>query len=218
MSSTATAIPERNSEQNPTCEQKGISSQRGKPGEQQQRLFHQQLQHLITGCVYQHGSSVHMEPGLHFTDLRAALLFFHIFFLLFFIFTLYAALLPGHLHTGARLQSALRGHSVLLQRNGLWLLPRACASPAHWPCIQLEPHRHEYGQQSLESVMLARTPRVRHIRSRDQRAVRVLRLQGPKRFMEAQLQYRLLGLQRSNLFVEISSSVKKKKKRPEIAY
>lgn len=222
MSSTtaAAAIPASHAEQIPTCEQKGFSSQRRKPGEQQHQWpFHQYLQLLITGRVHQYDPSVHLEPSLHFSDLRAALVFFLLFYLLFLIFTLYAALLPGHIHTGARIQSTLRGHSILLQRNGLWPLPRACTSPAEWPCIQPEPHRHEYGQQSPESVMLVRTPGLRHFRSRDQRTVRVLRLQGPKRFMEAQLQFRLLGLQRSNIFVEISSSVKKtKKKRQEIAY
>lgn len=173
MSSTAAAITDCHAEQNPTCQQKVFSSQRGKPGEQQQWAFHQHLQHLLTGRVHQHGSSVHMEPGLHFSDLRAALI---LFLLLFLIFILYAALLSGHLHAGARIQSTLREHNALFQRNGLWLLPRACASPAEWPRIQPEPHGREHGQQSPESVMFTRTPGLRHFRNRDQRAVRVLRL------------------------------------------
>lgn len=166
----AAAIPDGPSEQNPTCQQKDFSSQRGEPCEQQQWSVHQHLKHLLSVRVHQHGPSVHLESGLHFSDLRAAfVLFLLLLFLLFFVFILYAAFLPGHLHACARIQSTLRRHSVLFQWHGLWLLPRAYASPAEWPRIFIhnEPQKHEHGQHSPESVMFTRNSGLRHFRSRD---------------------------------------------------
>lgn len=108
--SSAAAVPIGHAEQNPVCEQKDFSSQRGKPCEQQQCPVHQHLKHLLTGRVHQHAPSVHLESRLNFSDLRAALV---LLFFLFFVFILYAALLPGHLHAGPQIQSTLRRHSVL---------------------------------------------------------------------------------------------------------